>query len=172
MAGPEEATYARVDNFTRDRRMGHYDCVREAFESTFGARLRLRPMVIMPCELADSTDRVVLLRVDPRLEHETWGLWTPTRVGVWIWPVWPFIDYYPLLLQAAGALTFILVAALFAGRAWWGLPAGYLAILALVARLAEMRGPGLWDIACAAIGWLIALGAVQIDGWWRDQSAR
>ncbi|MHB0961823.1 MAG: VanZ family protein [Gemmatimonadaceae bacterium] len=167
IVGDSERTYARVQSNAVNRALTRRDCVLLSFESTIGATLKLRPPLRAVCALADSTDSTFALRVDPRLEHEVSGEWTPTRASEWMWPVWPFTAYRPTVLRVAGALTFIVVAALMAGAAPWGIPAGYLIMLELVALVVGMRGPGWLEVGWAAIAWVAAVGAVTVDRWWR-----
>jgi hypothetical protein len=167
VAGAAERTLARVQSDAFGRRATMQDCVKLMFESTYGAQLHLRPPMTHACGVADTTDIAVRLRIDPRLEHEAPGAWTPTRAGVWLWPVWPFSAYRPGVLRVAGALAFIVLAALGFGAAPWTIPAGYLVMLEGVTLVAGMRAPGLWDFGWAALGWLMAMAAVRADAWWR-----
>lgn len=167
VVGAKDKTYARVQSHASGRPLARHDCVLVMFESTVGARLKLRQPLRAVCAVADSTDSAFVLRIDPRLEHQGDGAWTPTRAGEWMWPVWPFTAYQPLVLRVAGAATFIVLAALMAGAVPWAIPAGYLVMLEVVALLAGMRGPGWLELAAAAIAWVIALGAVAGDRWWR-----
>ena len=166
VVGPDERTYARVQSDAEGRLLRRDDCVNLLIESTVGARMRLRPPITHACGVADATDGTVTLRVDPRLEHELLGAWTPTRAGVWMWPVWPFNAYRPALLRAAGALAFVTLAALLMGAAPWVIPAGYLLMLELLALVAAMRAPGLWDAGWGALAWIVAMGLVAVDKWW------
>jgi hypothetical protein len=167
VVGSGDRTYARVQSSAVGRRMTSRDCVLMMFENTLGARLRLRQPLEAACGVADTADTVILLRVEPRLEHEVAGAWTPTRAGVWMWPVWPFTAYQPMLLVAAGAVGFVVLAALMLGTASWMIPAGYLVLLELVALVAGMRGPGWWEVGWAVVAWLAAVGVVAADRWWR-----
>ncbi|MCX5762560.1 MAG: VanZ family protein [Gemmatimonadetes bacterium] len=167
IVGPQERTYARVQSNAFGRPMTRNDCVRFMFEATVGATLHLRPPLTQACAVADAADSVVALRVDPRLEFDGRGAWLPTRAGAWMWPVWPFMAYQPAVLRAVGAVAFVVLAALMSGWAPWVLPAGYLLTLEVLALLTGLGGPGLWDFGWAAIGWLLALAAVQADRWWR-----
>lgn len=164
-------TYARVQSHAIGRPLTRSDCVLLMFESTIGARLKLRQPLRAACALADSTDSTFALHVDPRLEHQTSDGWTPTRASEWLWPVWPFTAYQSTVLRVAGAVTFVMLAALMAGVAPWVIPAGYLVMLELVALLVGMRGPGWLEVGWTALGWAMALGIVQIDRWWRTRSA-
>ncbi|MDP1860600.1 MAG: hypothetical protein Q8K82_18135, partial [Gemmatimonadaceae bacterium] len=119
------------------------------------------------CALADSTDSTFVLRVDPRLEHSANGAWTPTRASEWMWPVWPFTAYRSTVLRVAGAMTFIVLAALMAGAAPWAIPAGYLVMLQLVALMMGMRGPGWLEVGGVVVAWMVAVGVVAADRWWR-----
>jgi hypothetical protein len=168
VVGAGDRTYARVQSHAVGRPLTRNDCVLLMFENTLGARLRLRPPLAGACGVADTSDQVILLRVDPRLEHEGQGAWTPTRAGVWMWPVWPFTAYQPMRLVAAGALGFVVLAALMMGTASWVIPAGYLVVLELVALVAEMRGPGWWELGWTVVGWAVAFGVVMLDRWWRS----
>ena len=167
IVGDGERTYARVQSNAVGRPLTRSDCVLLSFESTMGTTLRLRPPLRAVCALADSTDSTFALRVDPRLEHDAQGEWTPMRASEWMWPVWPFTAYRPIVLRVAGALTFIVLTALMAGAAPWVIPAGYLAMLQLVALVVGMRGPGWLELGWAAIAWVAAVGAVAADRWWR-----
>ncbi len=160
-------TYAHVLSNASGRLMRRDDCVLIKFENTRGSWLRLRPPMIAACALADTADRTVELRVDPRLEHDAQGAWTPTRAGVWLWPVWPFEAYRPAVLRAVGALVFVVVASLFAGDVMWVFPAVYLVLLELVAFAAGMRTPEWWDLGWAALGWIVAVAVVALDARWR-----
>lgn len=171
IVGEGERTYARVQSNATGRPLTRSDCVLLMFESTVGATLKLRPPLRAVCALADSTDSTFALRVDPRLEHDAGGAWTSTRASEWMWPVWPFTEYRPNLLRAAGVVAFIVLAALVAGAASWAIPAGYLVMLELVALVVGMRGPGWMELAWAAAGWLAAFGAVMLDRWWRARRA-
>ncbi len=166
IVGEGERTYARVQSNAAGRPLTRSDCVLLMFESTVGAMLKLRPPLRAVCALANSADSTFALRVDPRLEHDAGGAWTPTRASEWMWPVWPFTEYRPQLLRAVGAVVFIVLASLVAGAAWWAIPAGYLAMVEIVALVAGMRGPGWMDLAWATAGWLVAFGAVMLDRWW------
>lgn len=168
--GPKSLTYAHVQGLAFGRLMTRGDCVLMKFENTRGYWLRLRPPRTSACALADTGDRTIELRIDPRLEHETPGEWTPTRASVWMWPVWPFEAYRPTVLRAIGALTFVIVAALFAGEAVWLLPAGYLMLLELVAFSVGMRPLGWFDAAAALAAWMAARVAVALDRRWRYRS--
>ncbi|MDQ8153351.1 MAG: VanZ family protein [Gemmatimonadota bacterium] len=170
VAGAAERTLARVQSDAFGRRATERDCVQLLFESTYGAPLHLRPPLTRVCGVADTTDAVVRLRIDPRLEHESRGAWTPTRVGAWLWPVWPFSAYRPGLLRAAGALVFVGLVALAMGAAPWTIPAGYLVMLEGAAIVAGMRTPGLWDLGWAAVAWLLAMVCVRADAWWRGRA--
>ena len=167
VVGAEDETYARVQSHAIGRPLTRSDCVLLMFEHTAGSALKLRPPLRAVCALADSTDSTLALRVDPRLEHQASGEWTPTRVSEWMWPVWPFTEYRPNLLRAVGAVAFIALAALVTGAAPWVIPAGYLVMLELVALVVGMRGPGWLEVGWAAIAWLAAVGAVAADRWWR-----
>lgn len=168
IVGAKDETYARVQSHAIGRPLTRSDCVLLMFESTIGATLKLRPPLRAACALADSTDSTFVLRIDPRLEHEAIGAWTPVRASEWMWPVWPFTAYRSTVLRLAGAVTFIVLAALMAGAAPWAIPAGYLVMLEVVALLVGMRGPGWLEVAWAAIAWMVAVGAVGVDRWWRD----
>lgn len=167
LTGPDDHAYAKVQSFAYGRLMRRTDCVLLRFESTFGAQLRLRPPISIACGLADTTDRIIELRVDPRVERSGAGQWVTTRASVWMWPVWPFNDYRPAVLRVLGAVTFVAGSALFVGEAWWVIPAGYLLLLAMASAAVDMRGPGWWEVGWAAIGWLLAAGLVHVDRWWR-----
>jgi len=171
VVGSPDQTYARLQADDAGHRLGRDDCALLSFESTIGAQLHLRPPMETACGVADTADREIVLRIDPRLEHERAGAWTPTRAGTWMWPVWPFTEYRPGLLRALGAVTFVALAALLAGVAPWMLPAGYLLMLEAVALLADMRGPGWWDVGWAAIAWLAAAALVRVDAWWQPATA-
>jgi hypothetical protein len=170
VVGAPDVTYARVQSTASDRLLGRNDCVMLSFESTLAARLRLRPPLEAACGVADTSDRVIVLRVDPRLEHEQSGRWTPTRAGVWMWPVWPFTSYQPMRLVAAGAIAFVVLTALTMGAATWVIPAGYLAMLEIVALVAGMRAPGVLEIGSTALAWALAAGLVALDRWWRQDA--
>ncbi len=163
IVGPDEATYARVQAEANGRRLTRRDCVKVMFEGTIGVRLELRAPLMAACAVADSTDSLIALRIDPRLEHESSGGWTPTRAGVWIWPVWPFAAYQPMQQVAAGALVFIVIASLFVGQATWLLPAGYLIVLSGAALITGMRAPGWWEITWTAVAWVAAFLALMLD---------
>ena len=167
VVGSSDETYARVQSHAIGRPLTRSDCVLLMFEHTVGSALKLRPPLRAVCALANSTDSTFALRVDPRLEHQAGGEWTPTRVSEWMWPVWPFTAYRSIVLRVAGAITFIVLAALMAGAAPWAIPAGYLMMLELVALVVGMRGPGWLEVGWAAIAWLAAVGAVAADRWWR-----
>lgn len=167
IVGADDATYARVQSNAIGRPLTHSDCVLLSFEHTMGSTLKLRPPLRAVCALADATDSTFVLRVDPRVEHPASGAWTPTRASEWMWPVWPFPAYRPIVLRIAGAMAFVVLVALMAGAAPWGIPAGYLAMLQLVALVVGMRGPGWPEVAWAAIAWVAAVGAVALDRWWR-----
>jgi hypothetical protein len=167
VVGPGEATFARVQSNVIDRPMGLEDCVLMLFESTRSTPLRLRPPIAAACGVAADAGAMLLLRVDPRLEHELPGEWTPTRAGVWMWPVWPFEAYQPFVLVAAGALGFVVLVALMTGAAPWVIPAGYLAVLEVVALVAGLRGPGVWEFGWTALAWALAFAAVRFDQRWR-----
>jgi hypothetical protein len=167
IVGTGERTYARVQSNATGRPLARRDCVLLMFEHTVGSTLKLRPPLRAVCALADSIDSTFVLRVDPRLEHHAQGEWTATRASEWMWPVWPFSAYRPSVLRVAGAVAFIVLASLVAGAAWWAIPAGYLVMVEIVALVAGMRGPGWMDLAWAALGWLLAAGAVMLDRWWR-----
>jgi hypothetical protein len=167
IVGDGDRTYARVQSNAIGRPLTRRDCVLLMFESTVGAMLKLRPPLRAVCALADSTDSTFALRVDPRLEHAAAGAWTPTRASEWMWPVWPFTEYRPHLLRAVGAVAFIVLASLVAGAAWWVIPAGYLAMLEIVALAVGMRQPGWLELGWAVIAWVGAVGAVALDRWWR-----
>lgn len=167
IVGTKDETYARVQSSAYGRPLMRHDCVLLMFENTVGSSLKLRPPLRAVCAVADSTDSAFVLRVDPRIEHQGDGVWTATRAGEWMWPVWPFTAYRPHVLRVAGTLTFVALAALMAGTAPWALPAAYLVMLELVALLAGMRGPGWLELAAAAVAWVAALGAVALDRWWR-----
>jgi hypothetical protein len=172
VVGPDDRTFARVQSNLNGRPLGPDDCVTESFESTYGALLRFRPPISRACALVAGRDSTIEVRIDPRLEHAVRGTWEPTRAGVWMWPVWPFDVYHPGLLRAVGALTFVIGTALLAGVAYWWLPVAYLALLEAVALLCAMSGPGLWELGWAAMGWVVATGAVALDAWWRSSPAR
>lgn len=167
IVGTKDETYARVQSSAYGRPLTRNDCVLLMFENTVGSSLKLRPPLRAVCDVADSTDSAFVLRIDPRIEHLGEGVWTLTRAGEWMWPVWPFTAYRPNVLRVAGALTFVVLAALMAGTVPWALPAAYLVMLEIVALLVGMRGPGWLELASAAIAWVIALGAVALDRWWR-----
>lgn len=167
VVGAKDETYARVQSHASGRPLARNDCVLLMFESTIGAWLKLRQPIRAACALADSTDSVFVLRIDPRLEHQGAGAWTPTRASEWMWPVWPFTAYRPTVLRVAGTVAFVVLAALMAGAAPWMIPAAYLVMLEVVALLVGMRGPGWLELASAAIAWVAALGAVALDQWWR-----
>lgn len=167
IVGAKDETYARVQSHAIGRPLTRSDCVLLMFESTIGSTLKLRQPLRAVCAVADSTDSTFVLRVDPRLEYDARGEWTPTRASEWMWPVWPFTVYRPTVLRVAGAVTFIVLAALVAGAAPWAIPAGYLAMLELVALVAGMRGPGWLELGLAAVAWMAAVGAVAADRWWR-----
>lgn len=170
IVGPQGRTYTRVQSFAYGRVMDRTDCVMMHFEWTRGvAQLSLRAPIVRACALVSPADSLIELRVDPRLERTADGYWVPTRAGVWMWPVWPFSDYHPALLRAVGALTFVVLVALFAGAAAWYLPLGYLAALTAMAIITGMRPPGLWELGWTALAWLVALGAVQGDAWWQAE---
>ncbi|HEY3287760.1 MAG TPA: VanZ family protein [Gemmatimonadaceae bacterium] len=169
VVGVGDRTYARVQSSALGRTLTDRDCVLLMFENTIGTRMRLRPPLEAACGVADTLKQVILLQVDPRLEHEVRGEWTPTRVGAWMWPVWPFQSYQPLVQVVAAALTFVVLVSLMIGTSPWVIPAGYLAMLEVVALIAGMRTPGWWEIAASALGWLIAAGAVRLDRWWRAE---
>ena len=171
IVGPEEQSYARVQGGATGRLIGRKDCTDLWFESTLGATLHLRPPLTTACDLADTTEKLIDLQVNPRLAHDARGAWTPVRVGVWLWPVWPFTRYRPAVLRVAGALAFVVLSALIAGAAPWILPAGYLVVLEGAALLAGLRPPGLWDIGWALVGWLAALVAVWLDQWWAARAS-
>ena len=166
VVGLDESTFARVQSNAYGRKLGPADCVLLQFENTIGARMHLRPPLVAACGVADTLDPVILLQVNPRLEHEMPGAWTPTRASVWMWPIWPFSAYQPLVQVAAAAVTFVVLVSLVVGAASWVVPAGYLAMLEVVAVTAGMRTPGWWEVAAAAFGWLMAAGAVRVDRWW------
>lgn len=170
VVGPGERTYARVQSHAVGRPLARSDCVLLRFEHTVGSALKLRPPLRAVCALANSTDSAFVLRVDPRLEHPVDGTWTPMRASEWMWPVWPFTAYRPTVLRVAGALSFIVLAALMAGAAPWAIPAGYLVVLELVALVVGMRGPGWWEAALALVAWLVAVTAVRADSWWHRKS--
>lgn len=170
VVGSGDRTYARVQSNAIDRPLTRRDCVLLMFESTIGSQLRLRPPLRAVCALADSTDATIALRVDPRLEHEVSGEWTPTRASEWMWPIWPFTTYQPIVLRVAGAVTFIVLTALMTGAAPWVIPAGYLVILEFIAFIAGMRGPGWWSAAWVLASWLVAVAAVRVDSWWRRKN--
>jgi glycopeptide antibiotics resistance protein len=164
--GPKSHTYAHVQGEAFGRQMARGDCLLMKFENTRGYWLRLRPPRVHACALADTSDRMIELRIDPRLEHEGRGPWTPTRASIWMWPVWPFETYQPAQLTAVGALTFVILASLFAGRATWMISAGYLVVLELVALMAGMRAPGWLDGTSALVAWIAAIAAVALDQRW------
>ena len=168
--GPNSRTYAHVQGEALGRRMALGDCLLTKFENTRGYWLRLRPPRVHACALADTSDRTIELRIDPRLEHEGQGAWTPTRASIWMWPVWPFEAYQPVLLTAVAALTFVILASLFAGRAAWVIPAGYLVVLEFAALLAGMRPPGWLDGTSTLVAWIAAIGAVALDQRWQHES--
>lgn len=170
IVGANEETYARVQSHAIGRPLTRSDCVLLMFEHTVGSTLKLRPPLRAVCAIADSTDSTFALRVDPRLEHQATGEWTPTRASEWMWPVWPFTAYRPTVLRIAGSVTFIVLAALMAGAAPWVIPAGYLMMLELVALVVGMRGPGWLELGWAAMAWLAAVVAVAADRWWRGDS--
>lgn len=167
IAGPAGRTYAHLWGVVSGRMMTREDCVLMKFEATRGAALHLRPPLMRACALADTTGLTVELRVDPRLERTMAGMWEPTRAGAWMWPVWPFESYRPALLRAVGALTFVIGTALLAGTVPWFLPVGYLLALSGLAFITGMRGPGLWEVGWAAVGWLIGVAMVRVDLWWQ-----
>lgn len=170
VVGSGDRTYTRVQSHALNRPLARRDCVLLMFESTIGSQLRLRPPLRAACVLADSTDATIALRVDPRLEHEVSGEWTPTRASEWMWPVWPFSAYQPTVLRVAGAMAFVGLAALMTGVAPWVIPAGYLLMLECMALVAGMRGPGWWDTAWVLASWLVAVAAVRADLWWRRKT--
>ncbi len=170
IVGVGERTYARVQSHAIGRPLARSDCVLLMFESTIGATLKLRPPLRAVCALADATDSTFVLRVDPRLEHGADNEWTPSRASEWMWPVWPFTAYRPIVLRVAGTVTFVMVAALMAGAAPWAIPAGYLIMLELAALVVGMRGPGRLELGWTAIAWIAAFGAVAADRWWRGVS--
>ena len=167
VVGASVRTYARVQGGADGRSLGRADCVLTSYESTIGALMRFRPPLSRACAVADSTNRVIDLRVDPRLEYTARGAWEPTRIGVWMWPAWPFGAYRPVLLRAAGAMAFVVGAALLAGMAPWWIPAAYLVMLSTAAFMTGMRGPGLWELGWTAAAWLVALAVVTLDARWR-----
>lgn len=166
VVGAGDATYARVQSNAAARQLTPRDCVMLMFEGTSGTLLRLRPPLVNACGVADTSARITL-RVNPRLEHERPGAWTPVRAGVWIWPVWPFQAYQPMVQVAAGALAFVVLVSLMAGAAPWFIPAGYLVLLEVAALAAGLRGPGWWELAWTALAWGVAAGAVRLDRGWR-----
>lgn len=170
VVGSGDRTYARVQSNATGRLLTHRDCVLMSFESTAGARLRLRPPLAAACGVTEATADTIALWVNPRLEHESRGEWTPTRAGVWMWPAWPFSAYQPVLLVAAGALGFVAFAALMIGAASWMIPAGYLVMLEIVALMAGMRTPGWWEIAWTALAWAAAAALAWLDRRWRGRS--
>ncbi len=167
VVGVGDVTYARVQSNAAGRLVTRRDCVMLMFEGTSGTPLRLRPPLMNACDVADSTDRVIALWVSPRLEHERAGEWTPTRAGVWIWPVWPFQAYQPMVQVAAGALAFVVLVSLMFGAATWVIPAGYLVMLEIVALGVGLRGPGWWEVAWALLAWGLGAALVRVDAWWR-----
>lgn len=167
--GPERLTYAHVQGSAPGRPLTRGDCVQVKFENTRGSWLRLRPPLVHACAMADSSDRTFELRINPRLEHEAHGAWTPTRASIWMWPVWPFESYQPGVLTVVGALTFIILASLFAGRSAWIIPAGYALLLEFTALIVGFRAPGWWDVGAAMLGWMLAAMAVRGDRWWCAQ---
>jgi len=167
VAAAPERTYARVQGSAAGRPMTRADCVTTKFESTVGALLAFRPPLTRACGLVDSTDRTFELRVHPRLEYTARGAWEPTRAGVWMWPVWPFESYWPAMLRAVGALTFVIGTAMLAATAPWWISAGYLVMLTALSVVTGMQGPGLWELGWTAVGWLVALAVVALDAWWR-----
>jgi hypothetical protein len=170
VVGVGDLTYARVQASVRGRPLGVDDCVMEMFEQTVEVRLRLRPPLALVCGVADASERTVTLLVHPRLEHEWLGGWSPTRAGVWMWPVWPFPSYQPMQQVAVAAVTFVALAALMMGSAWWAIPAGYLAILELTALFAGFRTPGTWELFWTVVGWGVAAVVVWGDRRWRGAS--
>jgi hypothetical protein len=171
VVGPNEATYARVQSNAHGRRVARNDCVLLMFESTLGDRLKLRPPLAAACGVADTSDLEIDLRIGPRLEHEHPGAWTPTRASVWTWPVWPFTAYQPMVQVAAGALLFIVLTSLLITTPAWYVPAGYFAMLEVVAFVAGFRLPGWWEVLWIALAWGVALAAVAMDRWWRHAAA-
>jgi hypothetical protein len=87
-----------------------------------------------------------------------------------MWAVWPFTAYQPMRLVAAGAIAFVVLTALTIGAASWVIPAGYLAMLEIVALVAGMRVPGMWEIGFTSLAWAIAAGFVALDRWWRGSA--
>jgi hypothetical protein len=171
VVGPGERTYARMQAWARSARMSPGDCFGMEFESTYGAIMRLRTPYVSTCSLVGDSDPTIEVSIHPRLEHLAAGAWTPTRVGVWMWPVWPFVDYDPGMLRAVGALTFVILASLFVGTAVWGLPVGYLLSLSVASYVTGMRGPAVPEFAWSVIAWLGALLVVRFDAWWRSGGA-
>jgi len=167
VVGPSEATFARVQSDAHGRRVARRDCVIMMFESTIGARLKLRPPLAAACGVADTSELEMALNIGPRLEHERTGAWTPTRASVWTWPVWPFTAYQPMVQVAAGALLFIVLTSLLIAASAWYVPAGYFAMLEVVAFVAGFRMPGWWEALWIALAWGVALAAVALDRWWR-----
>jgi hypothetical protein len=148
------------------RAMERRDCVRMVFEATDGRALRLRPPLGLACGLVDASDSTVVVQLDPRREHERAGRWTSTRVSVWLWPVWPFSAYQPEVLRAAGALAFVVLAALFIGAVPWVIPAGYMVMLEAVALVFGLGTPGWWELGWTLLAWGVAWVAWRLDQWW------
>lgn len=167
VAGPADVTYARVQRSARGARLSRADCVLLSFESTVGAQWRFRPPLYAACGVADVNDSVITVEVDPRREYDPARGWLPTRASVWLWPLWPFNAYQPMLLRTAGAAIFVVGAALLMAAAPWWLPVGYIAALAVLGFVAPMRMPGWWDIGWAVLAWGVAVLLVRADAWWR-----
>jgi hypothetical protein len=168
--GPDARTYAHVQSRVLGPPLGRDDCVWIKFENTRGHVLLLRPPRLDACGLADTSARTVELRVDPRREYEAGAGWVATRASVWLWPVWPFDEYRPAVVSAAGALVFVIGAALFAGTASWVIPAGYLVLLEFAALMVGMRAPMWLDAVWTMLAWITAVGAVALDRRWQHHS--